>query len=182
MRHTDTHLQHGHRRQSSAASEIEYAQSMQRRKKIVRPPRRRQIRVLLVWRDVGCGGEGSLPVHRHSYRGHRVELWSISDWPQNQKQLKVKQSRQTRMCLRFILLKQVQYALDQWQGSWVRFSLDFSAYLFLAPNGPGEPVFSRCPFICKSTCRSFSTLFSAQTFALIFYVRGLIAACCCIQI
>ena len=46
-------------------------------------------------RGVGCGEWRGLPVRRHSYRGHRMELWRIADWPKNdQKQLKVKQSRQ----------------------------------------------------------------------------------------
>ena len=67
------------------------------------------------------------------------DLWLQND----KKQLKVKQSRQTRVCLRFILLKQVQNALDQWQGSWVRFLLGFSKYPFLAPDGPGVPFFGR---------------------------------------
>ena len=34
----------------------------------------------VVWRVEGGRG---LPVHRHSYRGHRVELWRISDRLQN---------------------------------------------------------------------------------------------------
>ena len=67
-----------------------YAPSMRRRRKFVRPPRSRQIRVCcscgVVWVVKGGGG---LPVHRHSYRGHRVELWRISDWLQNDKKKKV---------------------------------------------------------------------------------------------
>ena len=43
----------------------------------------RQIRVLLVWRRMGGGG--GLPVRRHSYGGHRVELWRASDWLKNDK-------------------------------------------------------------------------------------------------
>ena len=57
-----------------------------------------------VGRGVGCGveGGGGLPVRRHSYGGHRVELWRASDWLKNEKkQLKVKQSRQTQVCLGF---------------------------------------------------------------------------------
>ena len=62
---------------------------------------RRQIRVLLVWRGAGCGG--GLPVRRHSHGGHRVELWRAFDWLKNdKKQLKVNQSRQTRVYLGFI--------------------------------------------------------------------------------
>ena len=37
----------------------------------------RQARVLLAWR--GVGGGGGLPVRRHSYGGHRVELWRAFD-------------------------------------------------------------------------------------------------------
>ena len=48
----------------------------------------------VVW---GVEGGGGLPVRRHSYGGHRVELWRASD----EKQLKVKQSRQTRVYLVF---------------------------------------------------------------------------------
>ena len=40
----------------------------------------KQIPVLLVWRGVGYGGWRGLPLRRHSYRGHRVELWRASDW------------------------------------------------------------------------------------------------------
>ena len=54
-----------------------------------------------VVRDVESGG--SLPVRRHSYRGHKVELWRIYDGLKNdKKQLKVKRSRQTRVYLGFI--------------------------------------------------------------------------------
>ena len=60
---------------------------------------KQQIRVLLVCRGVGGGG---LPVRRHSYGRHRVELWRASDLAKKQKQLKVKQSRQTRVHLGFI--------------------------------------------------------------------------------
>ena len=53
------------------------------------------------------GGRG-LPVRRHSYGGHRVELWKASDWLKNdKKQLKVKQSRQSRVHLGLIRPKQV---------------------------------------------------------------------------
>ena len=55
-------------------------------------------------RGVVCGveGVGGLPVRRHSYGGHRVELWRASDWLNNdKKQLKVKRSRQTQVYLEF---------------------------------------------------------------------------------
>ena len=142
-------MHHGHRRQSSAASEIEVCLIYATTQEIRAAAAKRQIRVLLVWRGVGCGGwRGVSPLRRHSYtgRGHRVELWRISDWPRNdKKQLKVKQSRQTRVCLRFILQKQAQCVLDQWQGSWGAF-LDLiivctcfwpqtdQVYLFLAAS------------------------------------------------
>ena len=45
----------------------------------------------VVWDVKGGGG---LPVRRHSCRGHRVELWRIADWLQNdKKKLKAKQIR-----------------------------------------------------------------------------------------
>ena len=98
-------MHHGHRRQSSAASEIEVCLIYATTQEIRAAAAKRQIRVLLVWRGVGCGGwRGVSPLRRHSYtgRGHRVELWRISDWPRNdKKQLKVKQSRQTRVFLGF---------------------------------------------------------------------------------
>ena len=87
----------------------------------------RQIRVLLLWRVVwGVEGGGGLPVRRHSFGGHRVKLWRASDWLKKQKndknQLKVKQSRQTRVCTWAVSgQKQVQSPLDQWQGSWGAF-------------------------------------------------------------
>ena len=53
-----------------------------------------------VVRDVEGGG--GLIVRRHSYRGNAPELWRISDGLKNdKKQLKVKQSRQTRVFLGF---------------------------------------------------------------------------------
>ena len=56
------------------------------------------------------------------YRGHRVELWRISDGlKHDMKQLKVKLSRQTRVKLGFMMQKQAQRVLDQWQGSWGAF-------------------------------------------------------------
>ena len=42
-----------------------WARSILRRRGFVRPPRSRQIHVLLVWRGVGCGGWRDLPVRRH---------------------------------------------------------------------------------------------------------------------
>ena len=60
--------------------------------------------LLLVWRGVGCAGwRGSLRTSAFSYGGHRVKLWRASHWLKNdKKQLKVKQSRQTRVYLGFI--------------------------------------------------------------------------------
>ena len=69
---------------ASAASEIEVG-SICPSRSFARPPRSTQIHVLLVWRGEGCGGWRGLPVRRHSYRGHRVELWRIADWLQNDK-------------------------------------------------------------------------------------------------
>ena len=59
----------------------------------------RQISVLLVYGVVwGVESGRGLPVRRHSYRGQRMELWRASDWLKTTKhQLKVKQSRQTRV-------------------------------------------------------------------------------------
>ena len=113
----------------------------------MRPTRSRQIRVLLVWLGVGCGGWRGLPVRRHSYRGHRVELCRISDWLKNDiKQLKVKRNRQTRVYLGFIrpIIRRIYFGLMAGPCG-VRFRLDFTMYLFLVPNGPGMPFFGRCP-------------------------------------
>ena len=55
-------------------------------------------------RDVEGGG--GLPIRRHSYGGHMVEIWRTSDWLKNdKKQLNVKQSRHTRVYPDFIQLK-----------------------------------------------------------------------------
>ena len=80
----------------------------------------------LLWRGVGCGEWSGLPVRRHSYGGHRVELWRPSDWLKNdKKQLKVKKSRQNRVYLDFIRPKAGQCALDQRQGSQGALSIRF---------------------------------------------------------
>ena len=66
----------------------------------------RQIRVLLVWRGWVVKSGGGPLVPRHSYGGHRVELWRASDWLKNdKKRLKIKQSRQTRVYLGYIRTK-----------------------------------------------------------------------------
>ena len=67
----------------------------------------------VVW---GVEGGGDLPVRRHSYGGHRVELWRASDWLQNdKKQLKVKQSRQSQMYLGFNrLLCKIFFRFPKW--------------------------------------------------------------------
>ena len=45
-------------------------------------------------------------MRRHSYGGHGMELWRATDWLKNdKKQLKVKQSRQTRVYLGFSRIK-----------------------------------------------------------------------------
>ena len=74
----------------------------------------------------GVEGAGGLPVRRHSYGGHRVELWKASDWLKNdKKQLKVKQSAWTNSGVpglypgnknRYFEV-QCNALLDQWQGS-----------------------------------------------------------------
>ena len=53
---------------------------------------------------LGVKGGGGLPVRQNSYAGHRVNLLRASDWLKNgkKKQLSVKQSRQTRVCLGYI--------------------------------------------------------------------------------
>ena len=56
-----------------------WARSILRRRSFLRPPRSRQMRVLLVWRGVEVGG--GFPVRRHSFvSGARIELWRASDW------------------------------------------------------------------------------------------------------
>ena len=64
----------------------------------------RQIRVLsLVWRGVGCGGWRGSPLASAFVWVAWGELWKASDGLKNdKKQLKVKQSRQTRVYLGFI--------------------------------------------------------------------------------
>jgi len=63
------------------------------------------------------GGRG-LPVRRHSYGAHTGELCRASDWLKNdKKRLKVKLSRQLGCIWASSGRKQVQCALDQWQGS-----------------------------------------------------------------
>ena len=115
VRHTDTNLHHGYRRQcvscirNRGGLDLSYnaGASCGRRS----CGRREAGRYVCCW----CGvvwdveGGGDLPVRRHSYRGHRVELWRIADRLKNdKKQLKVKQSRQTRVYLGFIRQKQAQ--------------------------------------------------------------------------
>ena len=54
----------------------------------------------VVW---GVEGEGGLAVRRYWYGRHRVELWRASEWLKNdEKHLKVKQSRQTCVYLGYI--------------------------------------------------------------------------------
>ena len=63
-------------------------------------------------------------------------LWTMQQRWNDQKQLKIKQSRQTRMYLGFLRHKHVQRVLDQWQGSWGAFLTWFQYRLCLAPKGP----------------------------------------------
>ena len=116
----------------------------------------------VVWDVEGGGG---LPIRRHSYRGHRVELWRIFDGTSNDKNSS-KPTRVNKVGCTWTLSgqKQVQFALDSnssylsalyWpngRARGVRFDLILKCtwYLFLAPNGPGVPVFSRCPFLYAS--------------------------------
>ena len=51
-------------------------------------------------------GGGSLPVRRHSYRGHGVELWRIGDWLKNDK-------KHLKVYLGFIRQKKANCVLDQ---------------------------------------------------------------------
>ena len=48
----------------------------------------------------------------------------------------------------------------------MRFLLDFSMYLFLAPNGQGIPVFGRCPLF-------FATMYHVYTLLRVILVAGL---------
>ena len=68
----------------------------------MRPPRIRQVHVLLVWRRVvwGVKGGGSLPVRRHSYVRHGVE--GLITLKNDKKRLEVKPSRQTPVYLGFV--------------------------------------------------------------------------------
>ena len=71
-----------------------------------------------------CGR--GLPTPRHSYGGHRVQLWRASDWRENDKErLKVKQSRQSGVP-RLYLAKIRYNALWTNGRAWrVHFLLDF---------------------------------------------------------
>ena len=87
-----------------------------------------------------------LPVRRHSYRGHRVELWMIADRLKcSKRQLNVKQNRQ--LGCTWALCGTNRHSVFQTNGRarGLGFLLDFSMYMFLAPNGQGTPVFGRCP-------------------------------------
>ena len=76
---------HDHRRQcvscigNRGRLDLSYVAGASRR-------RREAGRYVCCWCDVvrDVEGGGGLPVRRHSYKGHRVQLW-ISDWPQNDK-------------------------------------------------------------------------------------------------
>ena len=94
----------------------------------------------VVWDAEGGGG---LPVRRHSYGGHRVELWRVSDWlTTTKKQLQVKQSRQTRVYLCFYPDKNRRIALwTNGRARGVRVLHDFRLYLFLAPNRQASTFF-----------------------------------------
>ena len=81
---------------ASAASEIEVGSICPKMQELRAAAARQAdtcIQRLLVRHGVRCGA--GLPVRRHSYRGCRVEVWTIADWLNNdRKQPKVKQSRQ----------------------------------------------------------------------------------------
>ena len=66
----------------------------------------------------GVEGGGGLSVRRHSYRGHRVEVWKTADCTKEQIHLKVKQRRQLVDTPGFIRSTQEQFVLDEWRGSW----------------------------------------------------------------
>ena len=112
----------------------------------------------VVW---GVEGGGGLPVRRHSCGGHRVELWRASDWLKNdKKQLKVKQSRQTRVYLGFIRPKTGTMRFGPMAGL-----VGCAFYLILectyfGPNGPGISVFGRCPLINEFLLDSWTSRLS----------------------
>ena len=78
---------------------------------------------------------------------------SLIGYKTTKKQLKVKQSRQSRVCLRLSCKKRHNALSTNGRARGVRFLLDFSMYLFLAPNGPGVLVFGRRPFFSQVITR-----------------------------
>ena len=120
----DTNLHHGHRQQSSAASEIELCSIYATTQEILAAAANQAD--TCVARVAWCGGwrvEGvspciDIPIGGigWNYGGSLIGYKTTT-----KKRLKVKQSRQTRVCLRFILRKQKQCVIDQWQGKWVAF-------------------------------------------------------------
>ena len=123
---------------ASAASEIEVG-SIYPTMLELRAAAAKQAANTCVARVVWCGMRrmDGLAVRRHSYRGHRMDIWRIFDWLTNdKKQFKV---RVDKLACPWALFgqKQVRCAVNQWNGSWGMFLLEFRIYLFLAPNGPG---------------------------------------------
>ena len=98
----------------------------------------------MVW---GVEGEWGLPVRRHSYGGNRVEPWRASDWLKNdEKQLKAKQSRQTRVYLGFIRPKTGTMRFGPMAGL-VGCAFDLLLELpGFGPNRPRHTCFWSLPF------------------------------------
>ena len=142
-------MRHGHRRQcvgcirNRGRLDLSYDAGASR-------GRREAGRYVCCWCGVVWDAEsgGGLPVHRHSYRGHRVELWMIADLYRlkcSKRQLNVKQNRQ--LGCTWALCGTNRHSVFQTNGRarGLGFLLNFSMYIFLAPNGQGTPVFGRCP-------------------------------------
>ena len=120
----------------------------------------RQIRVLwLVWRGVGCGGWRGSP--RTSVFSYGSIGWNYEGPLKNdKKQLKVKHSSQTRVCLGFIRPKTGTMRFGPMAGL-----VGCAFYLILectyfGPNGPGISVFGRCPLINEFLLDSWTSRLS----------------------
>ena len=127
MRHMDTKLHHGRKRQRVS--------SIRNRGRLdlaydagASCGRREASRYVCCW----CGvvwdveGGGGLSVSRHSYRGHGVEVWRTAAWCKKKITVASQATQTTRGRTWAYPGKLAQCVLDQWQGSWSVLLLDFS--------------------------------------------------------
>ena len=118
IRHTDTNLHYGHRRQSSVASEIEVC-SINAATHEIRAAAAKQADTCVArvaWCE-GCGGWSGSP-----RASTFIRIGGIG-WKYGESLVGYKTTTKTVetlaewMCFRFILQKQTQCVIDQWQGS-----------------------------------------------------------------